>query len=71
MKPRQPAAGAFARSRLHLTGALALATALVTLAGCDAQPGDGTPSASVASASSASGAVQPVASATIAASGPV
>ncbi|MBN3825572.1 cytochrome-c peroxidase [Burkholderia sp. Ac-20384] len=71
MKPRQPTAGAFARSWLHLTGAFALATTLATLAGCDGQPGAGAPPVQAASAASAPGAANVVASATVAASGAV
>ncbi|RQT63303.1 cytochrome-c peroxidase [Burkholderia cepacia] len=71
MKPRQPTAGAFAHSWLHLAGAFALAATLVTVAGCDGQPGAGTPSAQAASASGAPDGAHPVASATVAASGAV
>ncbi|MGS0893156.1 cytochrome-c peroxidase [Burkholderia stagnalis] len=68
MKLRQPTARAFARSWLHLTGALALATGLAALAGCDAQPGAGTPPAAAAGASGVPGASVPTASG---ASGPI
>ncbi|WP_321896133.1 cytochrome-c peroxidase [Burkholderia cepacia] len=71
MKPRQPTAGAFAHSWLHLAGAFALAATLVTVAGCDGQPGAATPSAQAASASGAPDGAHPVASATVAASGAV
>ncbi|KWC81210.1 cytochrome-c peroxidase [Burkholderia cepacia] len=71
MKPRQPTAGAFAHSWLHLAGAFALAATLVTVAGCDGQPGAGTPSTQAASAAGEPDGAHPVASATVAASGAV
>lgn len=53
MKLRQPAAGARARSWLHLTGAFALAIGVAGLAGCDGRPAAGVSSAQAASAASA------------------
>ncbi|MBY4833926.1 cytochrome-c peroxidase [Burkholderia dolosa] len=53
MKLRQPAAGARARSWLHLTGAFALAIGVTGLAGCDGRPAAGVSSAQAASAASA------------------
>ncbi|MBR8460941.1 cytochrome-c peroxidase [Burkholderia dolosa] len=53
MKLRQPAAGAPARSWLHLTGAFALAIGVAGLAGCDGRPAAGVSSAQAASAASA------------------
>ncbi|MBR8059391.1 cytochrome-c peroxidase [Burkholderia dolosa] len=68
MKLRQPAAGARARSWLHLTGAFALAIGVAGLAGCDGRPAAGVSSAQAASAASAPRATNASAAAPAAAS---
>ncbi|MDS0796904.1 cytochrome-c peroxidase [Burkholderia pseudomultivorans] len=71
MKLRHPTTRALTRSWLHLAGALALATGLATVAGCDGQPGAGAPPAPPASAANTAGAAGASAAATSGDAGPI